>query len=200
MTDSNKNDCFVGNQRVDCPTQTTTGVNQINDRLDVLPNINVLNKRSDLIFTSIFLLVVLSFLLSAIFKVKIFGKTLDEYIKPIWYFVLIAVAVVAWQYLFGTNLDPNSVQLRISQWVWEAAVLISAYKLSKVPDFGYGNMFFLGIIYSVLIHGLKVSVRYFFYAKTLLYVLDRFIYGSFLVMVFAFILGSVFVYLKRKNI
>lgn len=191
--------CFVGDQKVDCPSQARTGVNQVTDKLNILPNINILNKRSDLLFTSILLTIILGFSILTIFKVKIFGKTLEEYIRPIWYFVLITIAIVFWQYLVGVNLNPGSIQLKVSQWIWEAMVLASAYKLSKVPSFSYGNMFFLGILYSIIIHGLKVSIRYFFYAKTLLYVLDRFLYGSLLVMVITLILGSVFVYLQKNR-
>ena len=78
-------------------------------------------------------------------------------------------------------------------------VLASAYKLSRLPGFSYGNMFFLGILYSLIIHGLKISIRYYFYGKTLLYILDRFLYGGLLVMAIAFVLGSTFVYLRRRG-
>jgi len=195
----NKEGCFVSGQKVDCPQPPASRVTRAGDKLDVLPRIDSLDKRSDLVFTSIFLAVILSFGLLAIFKVKVFGKSLGEYLKPIWYFVLISVAAVFWQYLVGINLGGSSIQLRISQWVWEAIVLASAYKLSKIPNFSYRNMFFLGILYSLFIHGLKVSIRYFFYAKTLLYVLDRFLYGSLLVMAIAFVLGSVFVFLRKRG-
>jgi len=132
-------------------------------------------------------------------KAKILGKTLAEYLNPIWYFVLASVLTVLWQYFFGLKIDDNLTSLRISQWVWELMVLASAYKLSKIPGFSYGNMFFLGILFSLIIHGLKVTIRYFFYAKTLWYVADRFLYGSLLVIAIAFVLGSVFVYLERRK-
>lgn len=168
--------------------------------LDLLPANPALDVRNDIVFIPIFLAVTLSLVLMATFKTKIFGLTLGEYIKPIWGFVLICIAVVFWQYLVGVNLKGTLIQLRISQWIWEAMVLASAYKLSKIPSFGYGNMFFLGVLYSLLIHGLKVSIRYFFYAKTLWYVLDRFLYGSLLVMAIAVGLGSVFIYLRNKSL
>ena len=195
----NKEGCFVGGRKVDCPQPPTSKGTRAGDKLDLLPHINSLDKRGDLVFTSIFLTVILSFGLLAIFKIKVFGKSLGEYIKPIWYFILIAILTVFWQYLFGLKIDDNLTTLRISQWVWEAMVLASVYKLSKIPGFSYGNMFFLGILYSLFIHGLKVSIRYFFYGKTLLYCLDRFLYGSLLVMAIAFILGSVFVYLQKRR-
>lgn len=167
--------------------------------LDILPPNPAWDVRGDTIFIPIFLAVTLSLILIAIFKVKIFGLTLGEYVKPIWYFILVALGAVFWQYLVGVNLQVGTLALRTSQWVWELAVLASAYKLSKLPNFGYSNMFFLGVLYSIFIHGLKVSIRYFFYGKTLWYVADRFLYGSLLVMAIAFILGSVFVYLNRRR-
>lgn len=196
----NKEGCFVGGQKVDCPQLPASRVTRAGDKLDILPRINSLDKRSDLVFTSIFLTVILSLCLLSIFKVKIFGKTLGEYIKPIWYFILISVLIVLWQYLFGLKIDDNFMALRISQWVWEAMVLVSAYKLSKIPNFSYGNMFFLGVLYSLIIHGLKVSIRYFFYTKTLLYVLDRFLYGSLLVMAIVLGLGSVLILFRDRKL
>ena len=201
--------CYVGEQKIDCPK----GGQSLFERpfmqrevyapgssnLDILPPNPSLDIRNDLVFVSIFLAVVFGLFFVAILKAKIFGITLIEYVKPIWYFVLVAVATVFWQYLIGVTLEGTSLQLRISQWLWEAMVLASAYKLSRIPKFSYANMFFLGILYSLLIHGLKVSIRYFFYAKTLWYALDRFLYGGLLVMAIAFVLGSVFVYLKKKN-
>ena len=193
-------DCYVGDQKVDCPRAQTGNLTQTSEKLDVLPSVTTLDIRNDVIFTSVLLLVFLSFLLLAILKIKIFGKALSEYIKPIWYFILISILTVFWQYLFGLRIDDNSMALRISQWVWEAMVLASAYKLSKIPGFSYKNMFFLGILYSFIIHGLKVTIRYFFYAKTLWYVFDRFLYGSLLVMLIAGVLGSVFVYLRKRKL
>ena len=136
----------------------------------------------------------------AIFRVKIFGKTLGEYIMPIWYFILISIAAVAWQYLFGLKIDDNFMSIRISQWVWEACIAISAFKLIKNSNFGYGNLFFLGILYSLIIHGLKITIRYLFYEKTFLYLIDRFLYGSLLVMAIVFIGGSLFVFFRRREI
>lgn len=193
-------ECFVGDQKVDCPGSQTKNYTQAGDKLDILPSYKPLDKRGDLVFTLILLVVIWGLCLLSVFKVKIFGKTLGEYIKPIWYFILISILTVFWQYLFGLKIDNFRGAVMASQWLWEAMVALSAFKLSRVKNFSYGNMFFLGVFYSIIIHGLKVVIRYYFYNKTLLYALDRFIYGSFLVMVFAFILGSAFVYLKKKSI
>ena len=147
-----------------------------------------------IILSVIFLLVL------AIFKIKIFGKTLSEYIQPIWYLILITVAVVIWQYLFGLKLEENLMALRISQWLWEICIAVSAYILIKGSNFGYGTLFFLGILYSLIIHGLKITIRYLFYEKTFLYIADRFLYGSLLVMAIVFIGGSMFLFLKRRGV
>ena len=143
--------------------------------------------------------IIIFFSTMVIFKIKIFGKTLGEYVKPIWYFILISIAAVAWQYLFGLKIDDNFMSLKISQWVWEACVAISAYKLIKESNFGYGNLFSLGVLYSLIIHGLKVTIRYFFYDKTFLYLADRFLYGSLLVMAIVFIGGSLFLFFRQKG-
>lgn len=192
-------ECYIGSQKVDCPKSgkafTTTG-----DKLDLLPQIPSLERRSDPLFFIIFLVIIAFFVVLAIFKIKIFGRTLSEYTKPIWYLILISIAAVAWQYLFGLKIDDNFLSIRISQWVWELCIAISAYKLITGSNFGYGNLFFLGILYSLIIHGLKITIRYLFYEKTFLYLIDRFLYGSLLVMVIVFIGGSLFVFFRRRGI
>lgn len=167
--------------------------------LRILPPNPALEVRNDPLFIAIFLTVVLVFIFLAIFKVKIFGYTLGEYLKSIWYFVLVALGVVFWQYQEGVTIKGDPLLLQISQWIWELMVALSAYKLAKIPNFGYTNMFFLGVLYSILIHGSKVSIRYFFYGRTFWYLLDRFLYGSLIVMALAFVLGSVFVYENRRR-
>ena len=206
----NRDGCYIGEQKIDCPKEDQSlfqrpymqsGIYEPgSSNLIILPPNPSLDVRNDFVFIPIFLAVVLSLFFVIILKVKIFGLTLTEYLKPIWYFVIVAITVVFWQYLVGVTAEGTSLQLRISQWVWEAMVLASAYKLSKIPDFGYRNMFFLGVLYSLIIHGLKVSIRYFFYTKTLWYVLDRFLYGSFLVMAIAVGLGSLFIFLRNKKL
>ena len=193
-------ECFVGNQKVTCPGSQTKNYTQAGDKLDLLPQIPVLEKRSDTLFFTLLLIVFLGFALLAVLKIKIFGKTLAEYIIPIWYLVLISIAAVAWQYLFGLKIDDNFMSIRISQWVWEICIAISAYKLIKGSNFGYRNLFFLGILYSLIIHGLKITVRYLYYGKTFLYLVDRFLYGSLLVMTIVFIGGSMFIFFRRRGI
>ena len=195
-----KDGCFVGGQKVDCPQPSTLRVTQAGDKLNILPRINGLDKRNDLVFISIFLTVILSFCFVGFLKIKVFGKSLSEYIKPIWYFILISVLVVFWQYLFGLKIDDNLMSIRISQWIWEICIAASTYKLIKSANFGYGNLFFLGILYSLIIHGLKITIRYLYYEKTFLYLADRLLYGSLLVMVIVSIGGSMLLFFKRRGI
>ena len=192
-------ECFIGNQKVVCP-QTGKAFTTMGDKLNLLPQIPVLEKRNDPIFFTILLIITIFFSVLAIFKIKIFGKTLGEYVKPIWYLIFISIVAVAWQYLFGLKIDDGLMSLKISQLVWEVCIAASAYKLIKTANFGYGNLFVLAVFYSLIIHGLKASVRYFFYAKTFLYLLDRFLYGSLLVMVVVFLGGSMFVFFRRRGI
>ena len=193
-------ECFVGDQKVDCPGSQTKRYTQAGDKLDLLPLIPSLEKRSDTVFFTLLLIVILVFSALAAFKIKIFGRTLGEYVKPIWYFILVSIAAVAWQYLFGLKIDDGLLSIRISQWVWEICIAFSAYKLINNSNFGYGNLFFLGILYSLIIHGLKVTVRYTLYEKTFLYLADRFLYGSLLVMLIVFAGGSMLFYFRRKGI
>lgn len=193
-------ECFVGDQKVECPGSQTKRYTQAGDKLDLLPPISSLEFRSGPLLITFFLFVILMFAGLATFKIKIFGKTLREYIKPIWYLILISITAVAWQYLFGLKIDDGLMSLKISQWVWEACVAFSAYKLIKTTNFGYGNLLFLGILYSLIIHGSKITVRYLFYGKTFLYLTDRFLYGSLLVMVIVFIGGSMLLYFRKKGV
>ncbi len=193
-------ECFVGDQKVECPDSQTKQYTQAGDKLDVLPPISSLEFRNDPLFFALLLVTILGFTTLAVFKVKIFGKTLAEYIRPIWYLILISLAAVAWQYLFGLRIDDGLMSIKISQWIWEICIAVSAYKLVKTANFGYGNLFFLAVLYSLIIHGLKASVRYLFYAKTFMYLLDRFLYGSLLVMIIVFLGGSMFLFFKRRGV
>ena len=192
-------ECFVGDQKVDCP-QSGKAFTIGGDKLNLLPQIPSLEKRNDPIFFTIILVIIIFFSAMAIFKIKIFGKTLGEYVKPIWYLILISIAAVAWQYLFGLKIDDNLMSIRISQLIWEICVAVSAYKLIKTANFGYGNLFFLAVLYSLIIHGLKITIRYLFYEKTFLYLIDRFLYGSLLVVMIVFLGGSMFRFFKQRGV
>lgn len=130
---------------------------------------------------------------------KIFGKTLKEYLWPIKYYVLGAVLVVLSQYIvFQGRTDQYPILIRLTQIFWELMVILSVIKLVRKYNFNIKNVFFIGVIYSVIIHGLKISIRYFFYEKDFLYLLGRFLYGSFLVMAVALPVGIAFIYFKKN--
>ena len=175
--------CMVGSQVVECPSRSLSGgTTKDGGKLDLLPSNFIADTRNDSIFFGLLIAIVIIFTILGLAKTKIFCKTLGEYLKPIWYYVVICLLIVAWQYLFGINED-NRLFLRISQWIWELAIALSVIQLVRKNGFSWGNVFFLGVLYSLIIHGSKVTIRYLFYDKTLLYVLDRFLYGSLLVMV-----------------
>lgn len=188
--------CFVGDKPVPCPGNSGQAGAA---GLDVLPPNSNLEVRNDFVFVSVFLTVILSLAAVVFLRLKVFGKTFGEYLKPVWPLPVISLLTVIWQYLFGLQIDDNFTALRISQIIWGAAVGLSVYILSRNTTFSYYHMIAMGVFYSLLIHGTKVSIRYFFYDKTLWYVLDRFLYGSLLVMLIAVVLGSVFVYLRNNR-
>lgn len=194
--------CFVGDQKIDCPNNSLFGLGgqetQSGIKLDLLPNNFIADTRNDTLFVSILSTIVILFVLLVAFRIKIFGKTLSEYLKPIWYYVVICLLVVAWQYLFGLKTESGWF-LRISQWIWELAIALSVIQLVRKNNFNLGNIFFLAVLYALIIHGTKVSVRYFFYDKTLLYVLDRFIYGSFLVFIIVCIVGTATISMMKNR-
>lgn len=211
--ETNQAGCFVGDKKVDCPQQglpttssqtakTEFGSSWQTDILpptDILPDNFMKDFRNDSLFYSILGLVLLIFITLLVSRLKIFGKTLVEYLKPIWYYIVLSLAAVAFQYLYLVeNYNPQLA--RISQAVWALAVALSVYTLIKKHDFKFRQIVFLGILYSLIIHGTKVSIRYFFYNSSIFYVLDRFIYGSLLVMAIVVILGAVFSILKNKRV
>jgi len=196
--------CFVGNKEVPCPNekQLLRKEQQVafwGRRL--LPERFIKDERNDMAFISILSGIIILTLFLAILKVKLFGKTLAEYVRPIWFYILMAILVVLSQYLIVLPYNDKLPYLvNISQALWALMIALSVMKLSKEENFSLGNVFFLGIIYSVVIHGLKVTIRYLFYEKTFFYVVDRFAYGSLLVMLIVFILGPLFIFLKNKEL
>lgn len=166
---------------------------------DVLPENLKWDARNDSLFISLFFAVLICFAALGVFKINIFGRTLAEYIQPIWYFIAGSIAVVFSQYIWVVPSGNIALWGRVTQLLWEAMVGASAYVMIKKKSFGYGNLFFLGVLYSFIIHGLKVSIRYFFYGSTLWYVADRFLYGSLLVMAIVFVGGSMFLFFRRRG-
>ena len=137
---------------------------------------------------------------------KIFGKTLKEYTVQIWYYILGAVLVVISQYYVAVPLsDRFPFILNLTQALWALMVALSVVKLTVLYDFNFKNVMFLGVLYSVIIHGLKAFVfRVFLFPypgteQTFSHLLNRFLYGSFFVMSIVIILGLMFIKLKNNQ-
>ena len=139
---------------------------------------------------------------------KLFGKTLKEYIWPIKYYILGAVLVVISQYYVAVPLsDRFPFILNLTQALWVIMVALSVIKLTLYYDFNFKNVLFLGVLYSFIIHGLKAFVfRVFLFPYSdptikqyILHLLNRFFYGSFLVMIIVIILGLIFIKLKNNQ-
>ena len=198
-----KQKCFIGNEEVPCPDKKQALHEEQQTLLwekRLLPEGFMKDERNDAVFFPVLLGVIILILVLVVMKLKVFGRTLVEYAKPIRFYILGAMLVAISQYLIVLPyLDRLPYLANISQALWALMVVLSVMKLSKEVDFNLGNAFFLGVIYSVAIHGLKVTIRYFFYEKTLFYVIDRFAYGSLLVMLIVAILGPLFVFLKNKG-
>ncbi len=182
-----------------------------NGNLDILPEYTDKFVQNGALFVSIFIIIILLFAALDFFKAKLFGKTLIEYILPVKYYMLVAVLIAITQYLIIglpvvntiikiPALEQYSVVLRLTQAAWALMVALSVRKVVKGHNFDFKNVVFLGVLYSFAIHGLKVSIRHFFYGRPIYYLLDRFLYGSLLVMAIVIPLGLLFVYLKKKNV
>ena len=139
---------------------------------------------------------------------KIFGKSFKEYILPIKYYILGTILVVISQYYVALPLSNQfPFILNLTQALWVIMVALSVIKLTLYYDFNFKNVLFLGVLYSVIIHGLKAFVfRIFLFpysdptiGQYFLHILNRFLYGSFLVMVIVVILGLIFICLKNNK-
>ncbi len=138
---------------------------------------------------------------------KLFGKTLKEYILPIKYYIISAVLVVISQYYVAVPLnDRFHFILNLTQALWAIMIALSVVKLTLYYDFKFKNVLFLGVLYSFIIHGLKAFVFRVFlfpYSGTSTQVLEKtigkFFYGSFLVMVIVIIFGLIFIKLKNNQ-
>ncbi|MDI6738575.1 MAG: hypothetical protein QME12_08775, partial [Nanoarchaeota archaeon] len=138
---------------------------------------------------------------------KIFGKSLKEYIWPIRYYIIASVLVVISQYYVALPITQRygyPFVLNITQALWALMVALSVIKLTVRYSFNFKNVIFLGILYSIIIHGLKAFVFRVFLVpysdptiwQYFLHILDRFLYGSFLVMAIVVILGAIFIRMK----
>src|SRR3989344_4623725 len=138
---------------------------------------------------------------------KIFEKTLKEYIWPIKYYIIGTVLVVISQYYVAVPLsDRFPFTLNLTQALWAIMIALSVIKLTLYYNFNFKNVLFLGVLYSFIIHGLKAFVfRIFLFpypgfsvGQVHWHLFNRFFYGSFLVMVIVIILGLMFIKLKNN--
>lgn len=140
---------------------------------------------------------------------KILGKTLKDYILPIKYHILCSVLVVISQYYVALPLSSQyPFLLNVTQALWALIVALAVIKLVKEYNFEMDNIIVVGILFSIIIHGLKAFFfRIFLFPYTRIpsdrmsvHLVGEFLYGSFLVMVIAIVIGAVFIYAKRKNL
>ncbi|MEM5879301.1 MAG: hypothetical protein QXU74_02300 [Candidatus Aenigmatarchaeota archaeon] len=144
---------------------------------------------------------------------KIFGKTLKEYLWPIKYYVLISILVVISQYYIGLPLSGRYPWfLNLTQALWALMIVLSVLKLVTNYNFNMKNVLFLGVLYSIIIHGLKAFFfRVFLFPYPEIetqplfeYVfgrpMGRFLYGSFLVMFITIVSGIIFIGMRKKKI
>ena len=132
--------------------------------------------------------------------IKIFGRTLKEYLWPVKYYVLGSALVVISQYTVALPLSRQyPFLLNLTQGLWAGMVALSITTLVNDHGFNMKNVLLTGVLFCFIIHGLKIPIRYFFYGKTMWYLIDRFLYGSFLVMSITVIIGPVLIYLREKD-
>ncbi len=137
---------------------------------------------------------------------KIFGKKLKEYIWPIRCYILIAILVVISQYYIALPLSGKYPYiLNLTQALWAIMVALSVIKLTVNYNFNMKNILFLGVLYSIIIHGLKAFFFRVFlfpysgsFKEILLKIFGKFFYGSSLVMVIVIILGLIFIKIKNN--
>src|SRR3989338_2562708 len=133
---------------------------------------------------------------------KIFGKTLTEYLWTVKYYILISVLIVISQYYIAAPLsDRYPFLLNLTQALWALMVALAVMKLVKKHNFNMKNVIFAGILLSIIIHGSKAFFfRVFMFPYSIpaeqvpAKLIEKFLYGSFLVMVTAIVIGVVFIY------
>ncbi len=138
---------------------------------------------------------------------KIWLNEKKEYIWAIKYYILGVVLVVISQYYVAVPLsDRFPFILNLTQALWALMVALSVVKLTLYYDLNFKNVLFLGVLYSFIIHGLKAFVfRIFLFpysgtsAEVFEKIIGKFLYGSFLVMAIAIILGLIFIKLKNNQ-
>lgn len=139
---------------------------------------------------------------------KIFGKTLREYLLPVKFYIIAAIVIVISQYYVAPLVsDKFPIFLQLTQAFWITVVALAVSKLVLQYNFNIKSVFFTGILFSLIIHGLKAfffRVFLFPYSGTITEVVAKiiykFLYGSALVMITALASGAFFIFLKKKRI
>ncbi|MEK6973305.1 MAG: hypothetical protein AABW72_04680 [archaeon] len=133
--------------------------------------------------------------------IRIFEKPLKEYILPIKYYFIACILVVISQYAIVLPLnDKYPILVNISQWLWELAVALAlSYQIIK-NNFNLKQVLFNGALFAIAIHGLKITIRFLFYGKDINYMIDRFTYGSLLVMAVTIGTWMIISYVTKKKI
>ena len=129
-----------------------------------------------------------------------FEKTLKEYLLPVKFHILGMILVVISQYTIALPLlESSPLILNMTQWLWEILVVLALFKLIRTySDFNIKNILFSGILFAIIIHGLKVSIRFVFYGRDFPYLVDRFVYGTILVMAVTIAVAMLFYFKKKK--
>ncbi|MEM7815550.1 MAG: hypothetical protein QXN71_00335 [Candidatus Aenigmatarchaeota archaeon] len=98
----------------------------------------------------------------------------------------------------------NEIVARITQWLWEIFVFAAVFTLAWKHNFGWKQLLFAGVLFSVIIHGLKAFVfRVFFFpypqeAWPWAHI-QRFLYGSSIAMAVTLATGLMAYYLKTRS-
>ena len=137
---------------------------------------------------------------------KIFGKTLKEYLWPVKYYVIASIIVVIFQYEgMLAYIGYNEILARITQWLWEIFIALAVFTLVWKHDFNIRQVFFTGILFSIIIHGLKAFVfRVFFFpyepGSWPWVHIYKFLYGSAIVMAVTLATGIITYYYKKGKL
>lgn len=137
---------------------------------------------------------------------KIFGIPLRDYLWPVKWYVAASVIAVIFQYegmIAQIGYDP--LMARITQWLWEIFVAAAVFTLVWKHKFKPKQIFFTGILFSAIIHGLKAFVfRVFFFPyppETWPWLhIYKFLYGSAIVMAVTLAVGLAAYYYKQGKI
>ena len=168
----------------------------------LLPENFMPDERNDVAFGIFLFMVFGSLTVAWLMRKKVYGKKLGEYVKPLRFYLLTGFLTACSQYitlelsnLGFIPLQEFSTIIQATQLLWALIVVTAVYAIVK-KGFKFRQVLFAGLLFDVSIMVTKVCIRYFFYAKTIFYVVDRMLYGTVLVMLVVVASGLGFIYLK----